>query len=502
MSIILRKVRGISGLTPLVRNLSRSFGAGVPAGAVGSALLSMPAFALIAIALFVTFLLAWFSGGHPLVNHLASHGHSMVAMPVMGSLAVKLKDVQEKLAAKQDMLHQVFDKAGDGIDFGKKEVLELVGAKDSQEVVEKVRAMDSELNDLGKERDSIVEMKRIHDENEKRRSEPAKVLPFPGPGERDERQKAKKSFGQLIVESKAFQGFKTSRQPTESFEEGDEVEMKTLFQTSAGWGPESTRVPGLVIDKATRPLQVLDIIPTATTKQAAIVYMEETTRTHAAAERAEAATYAESTFALTQRSETVRSIGDSVPVTDEQLEDVDGVGAYLDTRLRFGVLQRADGQIINGDGNAPNLTGIVNKAGIQTQAKGTDPAQDAFYKAMVKVRTTGRAVPSAHLINPLDWQGIRLQRTADGIYIWGSPAEAGPERMWGLLVVQAEALTQGTAITGDFVNFIQLWQKKGIEVALGLVNNQFLQGQKTVRAGMRVALTIYRAAAFSTVTGL
>jgi HK97 family phage major capsid protein len=147
-------------------------------------------------------------------------------------------------------------------------------------------------------------------------------------------------------------------------------ELKATFLTSSGWAPESLRT-GLVVDKATRPLQVLDIIPAATTDMAVVKYMEETTRTHAGAERAENASYAESSFVLTERSETVRSIGESVPVTDEQLEDVAGSQSYLEQRLGFGVRQRLDGQIVIGGGTGSDLTGVKNKSGIQTQAKGT-----------------------------------------------------------------------------------------------------------------------------------
>jgi hypothetical protein len=57
-----------------------------------------------------------------------------------------------------------------------------------------------------------------------------------------------------------------------------------------------------------------------------------------AAERAEAGDYVESALALTQRTSTVRSIGTSLPVSDEQLEDEVGVAAYLNQRLGFMVL--------------------------------------------------------------------------------------------------------------------------------------------------------------------
>ena len=170
------------------------------------------------------------------------------------------------------------------------------------------------------------------------------------------------------------------------------AELKALFLTSAGWAPESTRT-GQVVEAVTRPIQVTDIIPSGRTGQASVVYMREDTRTHAAAEVAEGAAVAESEFVLSQQSSTVRTIGDSVPVTEIQLEDVPQVESYLNGRLNFGVQQRLDGQILTGDGIAPNLEGILNVTGIQTQAKGADPVMDAYYKAMVLCRVTeiGRA---------------------------------------------------------------------------------------------------------------
>src|SRR3546814_15760688 len=88
---------------------------------------------------------------------------------------------------------------------------------------------------------------------------------------------------------------------------------------------------------ATRPIQLRDIIPVAQTGQDTIKYMEETTRTHAAAEKAEGAAFAESTFAFTERTSPVQKVTDSLPVTDEQLEDVAFMSSYISGRLTFGI---------------------------------------------------------------------------------------------------------------------------------------------------------------------
>src|SRR3546814_1904173 len=157
------------------------------------------------------------------------------------------------------------------------------------------------------------------------------------------------------------------------------------------------------------------------------------------------------------------------------------------------VRQRLNTQILVGNGTAPNLRGILNVAGIQTQAKGSDPVPDAAYKAMVKIRTTGQAIPGAFVFNPLDWQDVRLLRTADGIYIWGSPSEAGPARLWGLTVAEAQGLTQNTALCGDFANFSELSTKRGIDVQVSNSHSTFRSEAHTseLQSLMRIPYAVF-----------
>jgi HK97 family phage major capsid protein len=231
--------------------------------------------------------------------------------------------------------------------------------------------------------------------------------------------------------------------------------------------------------------------------------MEETTFTNAAAEQLEGGTYPEAALAFTEQTSAVRKIPVFLPVTDEQLDDVPRMRGVIDNRLPFMIRQRLDLQILSGNGTAPNLRGIYNVAGIQTQAKGADPTPDAVYKAIVKVETVGQAVANVVVMNPTDWQGVRLLRTADGLYIWGNPSDAGPERIWGLQVVRAQAATLGTAVTGDFANFSELSVRKGIDVQISNSHSTFfIEGKQAIRADMRVALVFYRPAAFCTITGL
>ncbi len=90
-----------------------------------------------------------------------------------------------------------------------------------------------------------------------------------------------------------------------------------------------------------------------------------------------------------------------------------------------------------------------------------------------------------------------------GIYIWGNPSEAGPERLWGLPVAQSDIIAEGTGLVGSFEpSWIQLLERRGLTVEIGFVGTQFTEGEQTIRASVRTVLVIYRAAAFCTVTSI
>lgn len=411
-----------------------------------------------------------------------------------------LKEKEEKLAVKRSELASIFSEAGPEMDLSKVKAVKGTTVDKAAHI----RKLNDECTDLGKEVDDLravskaAERARVSNEKDEGYSESGADDGEPARG-----RKQQKSFGQLFVESQAYKGKQGSIGPMATLD----VELKTLMSTGAGFEPEVTRT-GRLVDFATRPIQVAEIIPTTTTSQASVAYMEETTFTNAAAETAESTeavpgTYPQATLAYTERSSPVRKIAVFLPVTDEQLEDEPRIRGIIDNRLPFMIRQRLDLQLLAGNGTAPNLRGILNVVGLQTQAKGTDPTPDAVYKAIVKVEVTGQAQANAVVMHPNDWQDIRLLRTADGLYIWGNPSDAGPERIWGLNVLRAQALTEGTGLVGDFANYCELAVRRGVDVQVSNSHSTyFVEGKQAIRADMRVALVVYRPAAFCTVTGI
>lgn len=397
----------------------------------------------------------------------------------------ELEEARGQIKDRRKKLHDVFEEAGDTMDMTK--VKSLDG--DTQSKVDYVRSTTTEIDDLQVKIEGLELLLKgaeygmeFDPDDDGGRQEKA-----------DGRRPALKSVGQIIAESDA----RTHKQ--KEFEL--DIELKTLLTTATGWTPDVVRGPRLV-DFATPTPTLIDFIPTVPTSQTAVAYMEETTYTNAAVEVGEGLIKPEAALAFTEKTSLVRKIAVFLPVTDEQLEDIPRLTAILDNRLGFMVKQRLGTQILVGTGAGITLRGVLNVAGIQTQAVGTDPVPDAVYKAMVKIMVTGQAMPDLVVFNPLDWQDVRLLRTADGIYIWGAPMDTGPTRIWGLPVALETGLTQNTAIVGAFRTFSELDIRKGLVVETGYNLDDWTKNIQTIRAEMRAAFLLYRPAAFATVTGV
>jgi HK97 family phage major capsid protein len=432
------------------------------------------------------------------------------------SMPSKLQELQSRLTAKQNILQSIYSqsKKSDGDwDFTKAdEFSHLVEGRDKLEAqaacVDTLKEYEEECKSLFDQVKTIQDMNSREESLNRQVEERRKIVDrhvHPENMAAHSQQPLMKTLGQLIREywpeegERRRGGLIIDREFKNWSLDMLRPEMKATFERTAGWAPESTRIPRIV-EFALSDLVVTDLLPVGNTTQALVKWMQETTFTNTAAEKAEGVASTEATLALTEQSATIQKIPVHLNVTEEQLDDVDQVSGYVDARMRTMVQRRLETQILAGDGIAPNIMGFLN-AGVASQAKGGDDVPDAIYKAMDKVRTPGEGNPTAVIIHPTNWQPVRLMKTALG-YVWGHPSEVGPTRIFGVPVVVTSNITLGTALTGDFVGYSQLWMRQGVEVQVGYIASNFIAGIQTVRATLRAALAIYRLTAFCTVTGL
>jgi len=262
-----------------------------------------------------------------------------------------------------------------------------------------------------------------------------------------------------------------------------------------------------------REINVLDLVPRLSTDSDTIEYVREEVFDNQAAPVAEATattgttgTKPESTLTFSTQTSPVRTIAHWVPVTNKTLSDAPQIRGIINTRLLLGLTLTLETQIISGNGVGENLTGILN-SGIQTRALGADTVLDAIFRARTMVRVNGKARPTAIVMHPNDWEAVRLARenaasATYGGYLMGPPSMVGANTLWGLPVVESEAMTENTTLVGDFSMGCSLFDREQAVIRVGFINDQFIRNMQTILAELRAAFVVWRPTAFARVTGV
>jgi HK97 family phage major capsid protein len=266
-----------------------------------------------------------------------------------------------------------------------------------------------------------------------------------------------------------------------------------------------------------RKLFVRSVIPTQPTTGEEYWYLRQTVFTNQAAPVAAGAIKPVSTITVERVEDSVRTIAHTTEALDRALlADQDQLRPFLDGMLRLGVLLAEENQILNGNGTPPNLRGILQTAGILTQATGADPRVDAIQKGITKLRNQASPYePNAVVLHPNDWQDIVLQKDAAGNYqaadsgaVLTAGDAGGIDRIWNKEVIVSMAIAEGTALVGDF-NQCQIYDREEARVTFtesGLGNaageEMFTRNQVRFRGEERIGFGVFRPAAFCTVTGL
>lgn len=335
-----------------------------------------------------------------------------------------------------------------------------------------------------------------------------------------------KNLGLEIVNSAQFKAamapFK-GNVPERSRFQTDPIGIKSLFtgndSSSAGVfvTPEQT---GILEMLGRRPLTIRDLISKRTTGSDTVEYVVQTAHTNAAAPVAEATTSAgptapdtggalvnaagggykpEGSWAFDRRTATVKTIAEWVPATKRALADAGQLMGLINDELRKDIAETEEVQILTGDGTGENLPGILSTSGIQAQAFDTDIFTTAR-RAITKVRTVGRVVPSAFALNPVDVETIDLAREngATGKFLGAGPFSMGPRTLWGVPVVETEGVAAGQGLLGDFSKAV-LWDREQTTVTMTDSHADFfVRNMVAVLAEERVAFGVTRPAAFAT----
>lgn len=273
-----------------------------------------------------------------------------------------------------------------------------------------------------------------------------------------------------------------------------------------------------------RELTLRDLISVRQTQSDTVEFVQQTTQPTSAAVVAEATTAAaptivntegtpnvsvvtpaagggykpEGSFAFLKVTATVKTIAEWVPATKRGLADASQLRGLIDDELRADLAEEEEDQILNGSGSGENITGILATSGIQTQAWSTD-LLETIRKAKTKSRTVGRVRANGVVLNPEDAERLDLLKGADQFYGPGPFAAGGIRTVWGLPIVESEAIAAGVGLVGDFSKAV-LWDREQASVSITDSHADFfIRNLVAILAEERVAFGVTRPKAFVSV---
>lgn len=264
---------------------------------------------------------------------------------------------------------------------------------------------------------------------------------------------------------------------------------------------------GLLEPGLTRPLTVRDLVTTLPVTTDTIEYVKEKSRLQNAAPVEEATALTGSTGTKPEGgidfqvvTDTVKTIAEWVPITKRILSDAPQLRSYIDQYLTYDLALELEDQIVAGSGSGEDFTGILNTAGVLTQT-GAATSLDDIRAAKRKVRIGGRVNPNAILMTPADIETeVDTAKDSTLNYIGQSPfAYNGNERLWGMPIVETEALDDGTAIVGDFSRAI-LFDRESTNISVGTADDDFIRNIVRVLAELRAGFGVIRPKAFCVIT--
>ena len=220
-----------------------------------------------------------------------------------------------------------------------------------------------------------------------------------------------------------------------------------------------------------------------------------------AAMTSEGSAKAEVTAEFESYSAIIEKISAWIPATDEILTDAPTLRGYIDTRLTYMLDIREEAQLLTGSGTSPNILGLDNVSGVQTQSVVAGDYPACVGQAIGKVENKdGEANGVA--TNPLDyWVGVttRHANQFDNGFGGGAPSGrvADGNITWGLPAVRSRAVASGYAYVADWRMGVTVFDRQETTIKVGDQHSDyFIRNLLVILAETRVGAAWHRGSLF------
>lgn len=193
------------------------------------------------------------------------------------------------------------------------------------------------------------------------------------------------------------------------------------------------------------------------------------------------------TIATRADTATTTTIGEALPVTDEELADDSVMVTLVGEVLMALVMQKIEGEIVSGTATGDRPRGIIGAPGVRTQAK-VGTGNDAIFNTLRKALTAlGDSAQGAQIVlNPEDLESVDLAADKNGRYLGAGPFGSLNLQLWGHKVIASTAVAKGTAIVGDLKAYELYWREQYVAQVFNQHSDYALRGLSLLRGKSRV----------------
>jgi HK97 family phage major capsid protein len=325
----------------------------------------------------------------------------------------------------------------------------------------------------------------------------------------DTDRSARKSAGELFVESEAYKSLMKSTNGGSSKTgwngEGLDISRKTAILnpvTPTNDQPlvQAQRLGG-IIGPGLRRFTIRDLLPNLRTSSNLVEYARELLFTSAAAPQYDSsspdatrdgALKAESTLTFELVNAPVITIAHYIPASRQIMSDAQALAGYINARLVYGLKLEEEDELLNAAGTAGKLNGLRNQQTAFSGGATNASAIDTLLKAFTQVSLSYFEANGA-ILHPTDWQNILLLKDTQGRYLFSDPHSMNAATIWGKPVVATQAMTLGSFTVGAFDLAAAIFDREDVTIRTAEQHSDwFARNLVAILCEERLALAMFR----------
>ncbi|WP_290149600.1 phage major capsid protein [uncultured Parasutterella sp.] len=318
-------------------------------------------------------------------------------------------------------------------------------------------------------------------------------------------KKAVKSIGEQVVDNSAFKSYLAGSATKCRFEiaeakaddRGATVELENPMLTPGDGVLPTYRRPG-ILPKSVRPLSIEALFPSSPISGNSFEYVQEKGFYNGANVVKEGSQKPFSSIKFEVKTGKVHTVAHLAKVSKQMLEDAPALISYLNNRMTYGVDLVVEDMLISGKGGENELSGIFtegNYTPVNATAGDLGSAPNLYDLILFAKSKIQQAYfrPNMILLNPADWVKMLFVKNSSGDYYLSGPVNVAAKTLWGLPVLDSQAIPEGKFMVVDTTQAATVWHRSGLTLEMFEQDADNVQKNLvTIRAERRLGFSIER----------